>query len=363
MEFGFGFGFAQSRNAVDPLVAIIAARIAADTKNGYTLTDIQKAGLDLKLKAWRLFWGRVPAIWHDAEYSVNRNGLPTSGTPATIAAQHFAVGVYTLHVEGSGSCLVAGVTGTITGGGTASAGVDVTFTVTVAGTLAFTVVGSLTFWQCEVGSAFTIHHDRVDTTAVKTFNLGSNGVAGDAAFTGTTANNVNMMSIVGSRRVYKSLGSASQYLLTTFNGAAGAAPRLMFLFNKSASSPTNLGLIGYRTSGTDLTRIRATGTGGTISFDVDATGLSITTTLGTAWGSLSAQNDGVTSKGYRDGTGEVTTPKVPATTAAPLSFMGIPGASVYLDGLANHLVYDVLAGVTATGMQSIHNFLKADVGL
>lgn len=76
------------------------------------------------------------------------NFLLNSGTPATQTVT-LATGTYTLWVVGSGSCTP--VAGTAVGTGFAPVTSDTpdTFTLTTAGTVVFTVSGSLTRFQCE----------------------------------------------------------------------------------------------------------------------------------------------------------------------------------------------------------------------
>ena len=83
------------------------------------------------------------------------NHFLNSAAPVTQTSGALALGSYTLWMEGTGSVAVAGNTATITGAGTASAGVPVTFTVTVAGTVNYTVTGTPTIVQSENGAFAT----------------------------------------------------------------------------------------------------------------------------------------------------------------------------------------------------------------
>jgi hypothetical protein len=83
------------------------------------------------------------------------NHFRNSAAPATQTSGALALGAYTLWMEGTGSIAVAANTATITGAGTATAGSPVTFTVTVAGTVNYTVTGSPTIAQSENGASAT----------------------------------------------------------------------------------------------------------------------------------------------------------------------------------------------------------------
>lgn len=80
------------------------------------------------------------------------NHFFNSDAPATQTSPSLSTATYTLWIEGTGSIAVAQNTATITGAGTATAGSPVTFVVTGAGTVDYTVVGSPTFAQSENGA-------------------------------------------------------------------------------------------------------------------------------------------------------------------------------------------------------------------
>jgi len=75
--------------------------------------------------------------------------------PATHDSGALTTGNHTLWIRGAGSVAVAAKTATITGAGSATQGSPVTFNVTVAGTVTFTVTGSVTVAQCEKGAFAT----------------------------------------------------------------------------------------------------------------------------------------------------------------------------------------------------------------
>lgn len=80
------------------------------------------------------------------------NSFLNSGTPASHTSPSLGTGTYTLWLVGTGSIEVAANTATITGAGTATDGSPVTFSVTGAGTVDFTVTGTPTRAQCEDGA-------------------------------------------------------------------------------------------------------------------------------------------------------------------------------------------------------------------
>lgn len=85
-------------------------------------------------------------------FEARTNQLLNSAAPATQTTASLGTGVYTLWVNGSGSAQMALGTGVGCGTGTATNGTPVNFTITVAGTCIVTVVGSLNFFQLELGA-------------------------------------------------------------------------------------------------------------------------------------------------------------------------------------------------------------------
>jgi len=85
------------------------------------------------------------------------NHFLNSATPATQTSGVLGTGSYTLSMSGSGSIAVAANSATITGAGTATDGSPVTFTVTVSGTVDYTVTGSPSRAQSEDGAFVTSH--------------------------------------------------------------------------------------------------------------------------------------------------------------------------------------------------------------
>lgn len=222
--------------------ASVVDRIKNVSGYGYTLDSTLQAQLFNRIYGFYKSWGRVPRLWYDAEFSVNRNILTTTGTPATQTTPYLDTGTYTLHVDGSGSALASGGTATITGASSASNGVDNTFTITVAGTVTVTVTGTLTFFQLERGSLFSSRHDRADATTVKVLNLGTDGALGDGTFTGTNARSATMITILANgRRSFISQRASSQYIVTTYTSPTDTG-RLMFMFHNKTDNTNAIGM-------------------------------------------------------------------------------------------------------------------------
>ncbi len=95
--------------------------------------------------------GSYPLVGY-VPWEARTNHFLNSGAPATHTSGSLGTGTYTLWMTGTGSIAVAGTTATITGAGTAIAGTPVTFVVTVAGTVTYTVTGSPTKAQSENGA-------------------------------------------------------------------------------------------------------------------------------------------------------------------------------------------------------------------
>jgi hypothetical protein len=98
--------------------------------------------------------GTYPIVGY-APWEERTNHFLNSSVPATQTSGSLFTGTYTLWMTGSGSIAVAGNTATITGAGTATSAASVTFVVTVAGTVNYTVTGSPTKAQAENGAFAT----------------------------------------------------------------------------------------------------------------------------------------------------------------------------------------------------------------
>lgn len=82
------------------------------------------------------------------------NFLLNSASPASQSVS-LSTGTYTLWLTGTGSCACAAGTATGTGFGTATSGSPCVFTLTGAGSVTFTVSGTVTVFQCENGGFAT----------------------------------------------------------------------------------------------------------------------------------------------------------------------------------------------------------------
>lgn len=82
------------------------------------------------------------------------NYLLNSGTPSNQTVS-LSVGSYTLWLEGTGSCMCAAGTAVGTNFGAVTAGSPRVFTVTTAGTVTFTIGGTVIRYQCENGTFAT----------------------------------------------------------------------------------------------------------------------------------------------------------------------------------------------------------------
>lgn len=122
---------AYTRNSSGAWIGPIAANVA---RSGYTAAGVY--------------------IGYIAE-EARTNHFLNSAAPITQTSASLGTGSYTLWMEGTGSVAVAQNTATITGAGTATAGSPVTFTVTVLGTVTYTVTGSPTIVQSEDGAFAT----------------------------------------------------------------------------------------------------------------------------------------------------------------------------------------------------------------
>ena len=121
-------------------------------QNGNTVTsNVVTAGTGAAITGGQLL----------VEPNAATNYFLQSDAPATQTSGTLGTGTYTLWMDGTGTVAVVGGTATITGAGTASSGTNVTFTVTVAGTVVLTVVGSPTRVQVE---NFTTRSSYIPTT-------------------------------------------------------------------------------------------------------------------------------------------------------------------------------------------------------
>jgi hypothetical protein len=256
-------------------------------------------------------------------------------------------GTYTLHVVGSGSAIASNGTGTITGAATATQGSDNTFTVTVAGTVTITVTGTLTFFQLEAGTAFSIIYKRVDNTAVKSLNLGTAGVSGDGVYGGTNGNAGSLMKFVGSRRVYGSVSGVSTTIQSAYAGVTGSSNRLMFSFASGLQEAVSHALMGHGSDSTHASEIWNSWVNTSLpAFRTQSAGG--TDTLGAAvgqgsntWGSVAGTNNGTAKKILVNGVSQGTSTDANLnTTAGNVLFLGGKVVANLGGGSMNDVIYD-----------------------
>lgn len=139
------------------------------------------------------------------------NYLLNSAAPATQTVS-LGTGTYILWVVGSGSCTAAAGTAVGTGFGTANSSTAVIFTLTTAGTVVFTVSGSLTRFQCENGAFATSFISTTVSAATR---------AADDAFTDA----LEWYRASEGTFVVEGLVPSAGFLLGFSQGATGSAPR------------------------------------------------------------------------------------------------------------------------------------------
>ena len=126
------------------------------------------------------------------------NHFLNSAAPITQTSPSLGTGSYTLWMEGTGSVAVAANTATITGAGTATAGSPVTFTVTVAGTVNYTVTGSPTIVQAENGAYATTYIATAGASVTRNADTPLIPTAGNVSGTaGTCAASVSIGDTIG----------------------------------------------------------------------------------------------------------------------------------------------------------------------
>lgn len=149
------------------------------------------------------------------------NYLLNSATPASQTIG-LSTGTYTLWLEGSGSCTCAAGTAVGTGFGAATAATAITFTLTTAGTVAFTVAGSVTRFQCENS-----------TTPTSFITTGASAATRSADICSQTTMPFN--SNAGTFILSAEVGTGSNPVAVGWdNGAGGGATRALF-YLKTAS--------------------------------------------------------------------------------------------------------------------------------
>jgi len=130
-----------------------------------TCTRANATGTSYNSSGQRVTWAaNAPRIDHDPDTGeclgilveeVRSNYFLYGNSPTTHDSGSLSTGTYVLWMEGTGSVAVAAKTATITGAGSATDGSPLTFAVTGAGTVTFTVTGGPTIAQCEKGTFAT----------------------------------------------------------------------------------------------------------------------------------------------------------------------------------------------------------------
>jgi len=158
--------------------------------------------------------GSYPLVGY-VPWEARTNHFLNSGTPATQTSASLGTGTYTLWMTGTGSIAVAGTTATITGAGTAIAGTPVTFVVTVAGTVTYTVSGSPTKAQAENGAFATPYIITAGAAVARDADiLTYTGASGYKAMACTFSRGVGVTSVGES--VALSDGTANNYVEHAF---------------------------------------------------------------------------------------------------------------------------------------------------
>jgi len=153
------------------------------------------------------------------------NYLLNSASPATQTVS-LSTGTYSLWLVGSGSCAAAAGTAAGSGFGTATAASSVTFTVSTAGTVVFTVSGTVTRFQCENGAFATSFITTTGAAATRAADVASFDAMPSYNLTeGTVVLEYELMVVSGStqKAMTLQLNSSENDLLTLNIGAAGAA--------------------------------------------------------------------------------------------------------------------------------------------
>lgn len=146
---------------------------------GLTHTRSSVAGYYNSAGVWSTAASGVPRYEYDPVTLAARgilveegrtNSLLNSTTPANQTLT-LATGSYSLSVAGTGSCVCAAGTAVGTGFGTATAGAPIVFALTTAGTVTFTVSGTLSRFQCERGNWPTAFIDTAGSTVTRTADV------------------------------------------------------------------------------------------------------------------------------------------------------------------------------------------------
>lgn len=147
----------------DSLRAVWSADLLAAIPTGFTFARSTAAGCYDSAGNWVITAAGMPRFdYHPTTHAAlgllseesRTNYLLQSFAPATQTVS-LTTGTYVLSVSGAGSCTCAAGTAVGRDFAAAVAGTPVTFVLTTAGTVVFTVGGVLTRFQCEKGAAPT----------------------------------------------------------------------------------------------------------------------------------------------------------------------------------------------------------------
>jgi hypothetical protein len=209
------------------------------------------------------------------------------------------------------------------------------------------------------------YHPRTGTTSVRVPNIGTASIA-DTAFTnGTSISMVSEASTLatsrGRRRIFKSVATSTQRLVTAFNSVAGASADMQKAFGSRASN-TGGALGGYQASGTNR-RLLWSYNAGDLSYSTDSGGpANITAPAPNIWHSHIAQYNGTSAMHFLNAGSKQSTDIALNNTATPIEFLGVGVTGLHWDGLANFLEY-TQRSLTDAQILAIHNYEKQFVGL
>lgn len=421
-NLGLGLGFVLRKKRLDPQTVITVNRIKNIAGYGYVLTPAQITQLNTRYKAMRANGG-IPALWHDAELSVNKNlfvyteDISQSNWGLIGTATRTGTNILNTPAANDGisqqiSCpagkTINGLTYTISAYLSGTPGqtirvalrdslsalpsresADIVLTATptrysftyafVSGETATGVTGfirrlsgttatsvTVSKLQLEQGATLSQYYPRLDLTSPKSLNLGTAGVSGDMTFTNGTSS--TMVDISNSRKVYNALGSSNQSLVSGLNGVTGNADALHMLFLNRADTATSIVVFGHGVT-SDFRGLQSTISGnGTVgvyrSIAPDSSTVNATIIGNSVWNSQTGQIRNNTNRDYYvTGANKQSSSSVTVNTVAanPVRAFSVAGFAAYT-GLANHFIYDTKTRTDAQVL-ALHNLLKGDVGL
>lgn len=155
-------------------------------QNGLSFTRASNAGYVNNAGDWVIAGSDVPRMDHYAgsltpkgflSEEARTNFLLNSMAPATQTVS-LTTGVHVLTLSGTGTCTCAAGTATGTGFGVANEANAVTFTLATAGTVVFTVSGSVSRFQCEKGAFPTSFIATTSSAATRSADVCGGTIAG-----------------------------------------------------------------------------------------------------------------------------------------------------------------------------------------